>query len=206
MTEFWKGFAVGGGMIVAIGAQNAFLLRHGILRSHVFLVAFTCFFCDVFLMTLGVMGLGSAIQARRELTVGLAALGAAFLVWYAVRSFISAWKGEGELLAETGAQDEPGPWSVLFATLGITLLNPHVYLDTVVVVGGVAATLSQAQKWFFLAGALTASACWFFGLGYGARLLVPAFRNPSTWRVLDALIGFLMLWIASGLIIFAVSR
>lgn len=205
MSEFWKGFAVGGGMIIAIGAQNAFLLRYGILRSHVFLVAFTCFFCDVLLMTLGVMGLGSVIQARQELAIGLAALGSAFLIWYAIRSFISAWRGEGALLAETGVSGERGWKSVLLATLGITLLNPHVYLDTVVVVGGVAATLSRMQKWFFLAGALTASACWFFGLGYGARLLAPAFRNPATWRVLDALIGVLMLWIASGLIIFAVS-
>lgn len=174
--------------------------------SHVFLVAFTCFFCDVLLMTLGVMGLGSAIQARQDLTIGLAVLGAVFLVLYALRSFLAAWKGQGALVADAAVSGERGWWPVLLATLGITLLNPHVYLDTVVVVGGVAATMSQVEKQFFLAGALTASACWFFGLGYGARLLAPVFRNQTIWRVLDGLIGVLMLWIAVGLIMFALSR
>ncbi|MDO4636985.1 MAG: LysE family transporter [Lautropia sp.] len=205
MNNFLRGALLGGGMIIAIGAQNAFLLKQGLLRNHVFWVALTCFGCDVLLMTLGVMGVGSALGASTGWSVALAVLGAVFLGSYAGRSFIGAWRGGHALVA--GEAEAGGRLrSVVLATLGITLLNPHVYLDTVLVVGGVAGTLPYQGKLQFLAGALLASACWFFGLGYGARLLAPWFRKAVTWRILDALIGLFMLWIAAGLVAYALSR
>lgn len=150
METLLKGFIIGGSLIVAIGAQNAFVLKQGLLKQHVFGVALTCFLCDALLMTLGVFGVGSLINASRVLMLMLATLGFLFLVGYGARSFYSAFRSQQALTAETSLQKEVGLQRTLLATLTITLLNPHVYLDTVMIVGGVSAPLPVADKALFL--------------------------------------------------------
>lgn len=201
-----KGAMISGGLIIAIGAQNAFVLKQGLLRNHIFWVALICFLCDAVLMSAGVLGLGSLINASRVATLGLALVGAAFLFWYGGRAFRSAWQGSGHLEAATGNAATTSLPTVVAATFAITLLNPHVYLDTVVVIGGVAGTLAFEDKLLFLLGAVSVSCLWFFGLGYGARLLSPLFQKPRTWQILDVLIGVVMWWIALELLRFAFTR
>ena len=188
MNALLQGFLVSGGLIVAIGAQNAFVLKQGLKRWQVLPIVLTCFFCDFLLMTLGVFGLGTLISESQVASVALAFVGALFLLVYGARAFRAAWRGGAVLL-----------------TLAITLLNPHVYLDTVVIVGGIAGTLSPVAKALFLCGAVAASALWFFALGFGARLLLPLFRRPLTWRLLDAAIGVVMWLIAWGLLRYGVA-
>lgn len=196
------GFVVSGGLIIAIGAQNAFVLKQGLLKQHVFWVCLTCFLCDFSLIGLGVLGLGGVMERYPTLQLSLAVFGAVFLTLYGIRAFISSYKG-GQALSE---DDRPAPHSLqktLAFTLAITLLNPHVYLDTLVLIGISASPLTLEQKYLFLIGAWSASALWFFGLGYGARLLIPYFKKSITWRLLDAGIGLVMWGIAVGLFRYA---
>ena len=172
MQTFGAGFALGLSLIMAIGAQNAFVLRQGIRRSHVFAVCLTCAFSDAIL------------------------IGAVFLLAYGARAFHSAWRG-GAVLAVAGQGGEAlGP--VLATCLALTWLNPHVYLDTVVLLGAVAA--QYEDRLGFAMGAMSASFVFFFSLGYGARRLAPLFARPQAWRVLDVCVGLLMWIIAFSLI------
>lgn len=204
MDSFLHGFIVCFGLIVSIGAQNAFLLKQGILKRHVFWIAFICFFCDVLLMGGGVLGLGSLIAQSPTVSLILALVGALFLFTYGSRSFISAYQGTSKLLAETDSPQSGLRKSILI-TLAITLLNPHVYIDTVVIVGGIGGTLNFEQKIQFLFGALLCSFLWFFGLGYGAGMLSRYFEKRRTWQILDTLTGFIMYGIAISLVLYAIS-
>lgn len=204
MDSFLHGFVVCFGLIVSIGAQNAFLLKQGILKQHVFWIAFICFFCDVVLMGLGVLGLGSLIAQSPLISLLLALLGAIFLFTYGSRSFISAYQGTTQLLADPNRQQTSLKKAIL-VTLAITLLNPHVYIDTVVIVGGIGGTLNFEQKIHFLIGALLCSFLWFFGLGYGAGLLTRYFEKRRTWQILDSITGLIMYGIAVSLVLYAVS-
>lgn len=197
-----QGFLVSGGLIVAIGAQNAHILKQGILKNHVFWVALTCFLCDFVLISLGVLGMGSLIAQSPIATIVLAVVGALFLTVYGTRAFINTMRGDGTLSVDA-TQQATTLVAAISTTLALTLLNPHVYLDTVVIIGGVASTLGDKERWMFLVGSLMASATWFFGLGYGARLLIPLFKKPITWRILDALIAVIMWIIAINLAIYA---
>lgn len=196
MELILKGAIISGSLIMAIGGQNAFVLKQGLLRENIFVVVLTCFLCDVALMTVGVLGLGSIISKNEWLSWLLAASGSLFLFWYGYRSFYSALKSSNALNEATSSSEEKGIGRAILITLSITLLNPHVYLDTVVVVGGVAGTMPLDHKLQFLVGALLASFVWFFGLGYGSRALLPIFKNPRAWRILEFLIGCTMWWIA----------
>ncbi|KAE9530993.1 LysE/ArgO family amino acid transporter [Testudinibacter aquarius] len=199
MEQLIQGFLVSGSLIVAIGAQNAFVLKQGLLKQHIFWVSLTCFVCDFLLICIGVMGLGSLIGQSPSATLALAVIGALFLLVYGARAFRSAYQGSSGLsLDQTGSSSQSALKTVLI-TLGLTLLNPHVYLDTVVIIGGIASTLQFEQKLEFLIGAIFASGLWFFGLGYGARLLIPLFKRPQTWRILDFAIGCIMWLIAFSL-------
>ena len=204
MNALLQGFLVSGGLIVAIGAQNAFVLKQGLRCWQVLPIVLTCFLCDFSLMTLGVFGLGTLIGASRVASVALALVGALFLLVYGARAFRAAWRG-GAVMTADGAEAAGSARQAVLLTLAITLLNPHVYLDTVVIVGGIAGTLSPAAKVLFLCGAVAASALWFFALGFGARLLLPLFRRPLTWRLLDAVIGVVMWAIAFSLLRYAVA-
>lgn len=202
MDSFLHGFVVCFGLIVSIGAQNAFLLKQGILKQHVFWIALICFVCDVLLMGVGVLGLGSLIAQSAISSLILALIGAIFLFTYGSRSFIAAYHGSSQLLMQQDKTKSSLKKAVL-VTLAITLLNPHVYIDTVVIVGGIGGTLSFEQKVQFLIGALICSFLWFFGVGYGAGLLSPYFEKRRTWQILDSITGLIMYGIALSLLTYA---
>lgn len=187
---------MGAGLIIAIGAQNAFILRQGLLRQHVFILCFVCALSDALLIALGVGGLGTLISGNPGLITIVTWGGAAFLITYGLLAFRRAWAPAAMAEAE-GA----GSLKAALATcLAFTFLNPHVYLDTVVLIGSLSARYDDAARLTFGAGAMTASFVWFFSLGYGARLLTPIFAKPGAWRVLDILIGIVMFAIAASLI------
>lgn len=204
MNEILKGMLTSGTLIVAIGAQNAFVLKQGLLKNNIFWVVLVCFLCDVLLMCTGVLGVGTAIKNNTFANVGLAIVGGLFLLLYGFKSLRSSLSSSSAIDISTGAKIIPIHKTILL-TLAITLLNPHVYLDTVVVIGGIAGTLTLDQKVNFLIGALIASFVWFFGLGYGARWLIPVFKKPIAWKVLDFGIGCLMFWLSYQLIQFALE-
>ncbi len=201
MDIFIQGFIVCFGLIVSIGAQNAFLLKQGILKQHVFWVASLCFLGDVFLMTLGVLGLGSIVANLPTLSLVIALLGAFFLFTYGSRSFISIFKSNEALTASN--ENATSLKRALMITFAITFLNPHVYIDTVVILGGIGGNLDFSGKMAFLIGALSCSFLWFFGVGYGAGFLSPYFEKRRTWQILDFLTGVIMYAIAISLTIYA---
>lgn len=202
MESFIQGFLICGGLIIAIGAQNAFVLKQGLMQRNILAVILTCFACDILLISFGVFGLGSFISESPTATIVLAFIGALFLLVYGARAFRSAYQGNTGLTLESSQQTN-STLKAIVTTLAITLLNPHVYLDCVVIIGGIAGTLSMSEKGFFLAGALTTSLLWFFSLGYGAKLLIPAFKRPVTWRILDIFIGIVMWLISFNLVNYA---
>lgn len=204
MLLILKGMLVSGGLIIAIGSQNVFVLKQALLRKHIFIVCLICFLCDFFLMLIGVLGVGQIISTNAISTITLAFLGVIFLFSYGLTSFVKSFRSADSMLAysDKGGKENTLKATVL-ATFAVTLLNPHVYLDTVVIVGGVAGTLDLVGKIYFLIGALLSSFFWFFGLGYGGRLLAPVFTNPTNWRVLEFIIGCIMWYISYELIKFA---
>lgn len=183
------GFFLGGSLIVAIGAQNAYVLRQGLLQNHVFAISLFCAVSDAVLIALGVGGFGAYVSASPGLLRIVGFGGAAFLLVYGAMAFRRALNPTAMTAAETAA---PSLAAALASCAAFTFLNPHVYLDTVVLVGGLSATWPEHGRYAFGAGAMTASFVWFFGLGYGARLLQPVFRNPRAWQVLDCAIGATM--------------
>jgi L-lysine exporter family protein LysE/ArgO len=191
------GFALGGSLIVAIGAQNAFILRQGLLREHVFVLCLICALADALLIALGVAGFGSLIAASDTAIRLVSWAGAAFLTVYGLIALRRAWN-PGALRASENVKT---PLAAAIATcLSFTFLNPHVYLDTVVLVGGISAGFEGTARSGFAIGAMLASFVWFFGLGYGARLLQPVFAKPMAWRVLDGLIAVVMFALAASLL------
>lgn len=195
-----SGFALGAGLIIAIGAQNAFVLRQGIRRDQVLAVVATCVACDWALITAGALGLG-AVVGRFPLITSIAAWGgAAYLTAHGLLSLRSAFRAES-LPAGDGEREALGLRAAVVATLAVSLLNPHVYLDTVVLLGSVAGQYRAASRGWFAFGAGTASLVWFSALGFGGRLLEPLFRSPVSWRVLDVFVACVMFWIAASLVI-----
>lgn len=201
MDIFIQGFLVCFGLIVSIGAQNAFLLKQGILKQHVFWIASFCFLGDVFLMTVGVLGLGTLIAELPILSLVISLLGAVFLFTYGSRSFISIFRSN-EYLKASG-ENASSLKKALMITFAITFLNPHVYIDTVVIVGSIGGKLDFDGKMYFLAGTLLCSFLWFFGVGYGAGLLSPYFAKRRTWQILDAITALIMYFIAVSLLVYA---
>lgn len=196
---YFNGFVLTLGLIMAIGAQNAHVLRQGLRGEHVLLTVSVSALCDVLLITLGIAGLGSLFVANPELMAAARYGGAAFLLWYGARALRSALRGGRAIdLAEHTRSSRA---QALLAAAGFSLLNPHAYLDTVVLLGSIGSQQAEDLRPLFAAGAITASIVWFVLLGYGARLLVPLFARPLAWQVLDALVA-LMLWgIAASLLL-----
>jgi L-lysine exporter family protein LysE/ArgO len=195
------GLTFGLSLIVAIGAQNAFVLRQGLLRQHRIEVVVTCTASDVILIALGVGGAGALLSGSATLTLIARAGGAAFLIGYAVVAATRAWRGGS--LDVTDEEDRRGRVAVLGTTLALTWLNPHVYLDTVLLVG-TAANAHGAERWWFAAGTALGSALWFSALGFGAAALRPLFARPAAWRMLDAAIAAIMLALGVSLALGAV--
>jgi L-lysine exporter family protein LysE/ArgO len=196
---FFEGFGLGAGLIVAIGAQNAYVLRQGLKREHVFAVAGLCFLVDVALIALGAGGFASLIAGHAGATDAIAWAGAAFLFVYGLRAFHGAIK-PGRLEADNARATGPSLRAAALTALALSLLNPHVYLDTVVLIGGLAAQYPPSPRAAFALGAMAASLVWFYGLGYGAGKLAPVFARPRAWRLLDIAIGCIMWAIALGLV------
>lgn len=199
--SYLEGFGLGATLIIAIGPQNAFVLRQGLLRRYVFATALICSLCDAALITLGVAGVGAVIQAAPFFVKLMTWAGAIFLFVYGLRSFRRALRPQS-LEAESQLAQKPGTLrATVLAVLAFSLLNPHVYLDTVILLGGLGARHPAAERLSFILGAASASVLWFFGLAYGAAMLTPLFRQPVTWRVLDLLIGVVMWTIAARLLL-----
>jgi L-lysine exporter family protein LysE/ArgO len=187
------GLLTGLSLIVAIGAQNAFVLRQGLRRVRVGAVVTVCALSDFVLIIAGVSGVGTIVQHAGWALVVVRWFGVAFLTWYGLSS---AWRARrpGALAA---ARDESGSASgALRRTLALTWLNPHVYLDTVVLLGSVANAHGPSGRWWFAVGACVASTVWFYGLGFGARFAARLLTTPRAWQVLDLLIAATMLLIA----------
>ena len=197
MTAFFPGFALGLTLILAIGAQNAFVLRQGLRLQHVFWVCLTCALSDAVLIAAGVAGFGALATAVPWFETLMRYGGAAFLIWYGFQNARSAWQG-GHALAADGAAQTSLRRTIL-TSLALTWLNPHVYLDTVVLLGSIAAQYDSRLA--FGAGAVTASFVFFFSLGYGARLLGPFFSKPRSWQILDGVIALTMWAIALKLLL-----
>ena len=196
-TVFLSGFATSAALIIAIGAQNAFVLRQGLARSHVLPVVLVCALSDALLITLGVAGLGRWVQEHPALLTLTRWGGAAFLLAYGALAARRALSPHTLALQGSAVGDLR---AALLACLGFTYLNPHCWLDTVVLLGSIAAQQPEDARTTFAAGAISASGVWFFALGYGARLLAPLFARPLAWRLLDATIALVMMAIAASLI------
>ena len=197
LAPFLRGLGLGASLIIAIGAQNAFVLRQGLRREQAALVAAICAGCDAFLITLGAAGVGSVIAHLPWLTRLASVCGAIFLLFYGGMAFRRALHPHA-LDAAVSAPARRG--GIAAATLSVSLLNPHVYLDTVVLVGGISAQYAASARLFFAAGAISASFLWFFSLALGAAFLAPLFRRPGAWRTLDCGVGITLWVIAFGLL------
>lgn len=198
MDVFLTGFGISLSLILAIGAQNAFVLKQGLLRQHVGIIVAICIAIDALLIGLGVASIGWIASEASWIPVVLLYGGAAFLFFYGAKSFYAAWAGAGALQA---AGEATQSWQAAVATcLAVTFLNPHIYLDTIVVVGSVSSQSPGQGVWFWL-GASLASALFFSTLGFGARYLAPFFARPRAWQVLDIFVGCVMWSIAIGLLL-----
>lgn len=195
---FTQGLALSLGLIVAIGAQNAFVLRQGLRREHVGSVVLFCALADALLISAGVLGMAQALGTSPGLARALALAGAGFLAVYGWRALRRARHAQALRAADGG--DGLGRGAVLAQAAAFTLLNPHVYLDTVLLVGSIGAQQPAPLQGWFVAGASAASLGWFAALGFGARWLAPWFARPRAWRVLDALIGLTM-WVLAALLL-----
>ncbi|MDX8121025.1 LysE family transporter [Janthinobacterium sp. GMG2] len=189
-SVFLQGLTLGLGLIVAIGSQNAFVLRQGLRREHVGAIVLFCALADAALIAAGVLGMSRALGQRPMLASALALGGAIFLAVYGWQALRRARRPQQLHAAEGGTG--LGLAAILAQAAAFTLLNPHVYLDTVLLVGSIGAQQPGALRAWFIAGASTASLLWFASLGYGARWLAPWFARPRAWQVLDGLIGVTM--------------
>lgn len=203
MPVFIQGLVLSLGLIVAIGAQNAFVLRQGLRREHVGSIVLFCALADALLITAGVMGMARALGESPGLARTLALAGAVFLTLYGWRALQRARHASRLTASEDGAGLTRG--AALAQAAAFTLLNPHVYLDTVLLVGSIGAQQPAGMQPWFIAGASAASLGWFTSLGFGARWLAPWFARPRAWQVLDALIGLTM-WVLAALLLRHVLR
>ena len=188
-----EGFAISLGLIVAIGAQNAFVLRQGLIRSHIFVVCCICSISDATLIAAGVLGVGAWLATYEQGAFWISMAAIAFLVVYGILRVKSALEPQAMSISESGEQNLS---TVVFTTLAFTWLNPHVYLDTLVLLGSASSRYDGPEREFFGIGAALASFIFFFSLGYGARLLSPLMENPKAWRYIDGGIAIVMFTIA----------
>jgi len=192
MAAAITGFFTGLSLIVAIGAQNAFVIRQGLARNHVLLVVLVCAISDALLIAAGIAGLGVAVSGLPWLLELIRWLGVAYLSWFGFKSFRAALSSQA---LEVSAASNLSAKGALLAVLGFTFLNPHVYIDTVLLLGSISAVFGDL-RWAFGAGAMLGSVVWFSLLGLGARSLAPLLKNPMVWRYIDLAIGCIMFAVA----------
>jgi L-lysine exporter family protein LysE/ArgO len=198
MFAFLPGFFTGLSLIIAIGAQNAFVIRQGLTRKHVFKVVLLCSLSDALLIALGIGGLGQLIAGLPWLLEFIRWFGVAYLTWFGIKSVISATKDQ--TLVATGTENKSAA-KVVTTVLALTFLNPHCYLDTVIFVGGIGNTFGD-NRWFFAFGAMLASVVWFFSIGYGAKAASRFMAKPVFWKALDSIIAVIMFTLAISLVFF----
>lgn len=196
---FLKGCLTGASLIIAIGAQNAFVLKQGILKNHVFVTALFCSLVDSLMIGLGVGGLGALLSSHPVLLSITRYAGIAFLLGYGGRSFYQVFTSHHLRLSENGPA-KPSLKQTLLILSALGFLNPHVYIDTVMLLGSIGAQIQEDSQIYFALGAILASWIWFFTIAYGARFLAPYFEKPSSWKLLDFITGCLMWFIAYSLI------
>ena len=192
------GFLLGGSLIVAIGAQNAFVIRQGIVGQHIFWVCLFCAVVDAVLMVTGVYGIGYIVSYLPTLIPVMTYAGAVYLGWFGVQALKRVFK---PLALSTDEQPVERLSSALLRCAGFTLLNPHVYLDTVVLVGGLANARLPEERDLFTLGAACASFLWFFSIGFGAMVLKPFLDRAVVWRCIDAVIATIMFWLSLHLLL-----
>lgn len=202
LAAFVKGFSLSAALIMAIGAQNMFVLKQGLRREHVGAIVLFCASADALLIAGGVTGLGAVLGLLPGLTLALTLGGAAFLLWYGISALRRALHNEA---MSVSLQPSMSLGRALASTAAFTLLNPHVYLDTVLLMGAVGASLPLDSRTVFVVGAASASFTWFTALGYGARVLTPLFAKPIAWKVLDLLVGLTMLALSAMLVLRALQ-
>ena len=201
LISILQGFFVGAGLIVAIGPQNAFVINQGLKRQHVFLTALICSLSDAILVSAGVFGVG-AVFVSHPLLIEIARwFGAIFLTGYGILSFKAAFDPD-TLKQEALSKPAVDVKKIVILLLTLSFLNPHAYLDTVVLIGSIAAQHKGIGRPLFGLGAIIASFVWFFSIAYGARVLTPLFKKTIAWRVLDILIGCIMWSIALMLVFY----
>ncbi|MET0267433.1 MAG: LysE/ArgO family amino acid transporter [Duganella sp.] len=199
MSALMKGMGLGASLIIAIGSQNAYLLRQALKGEFVYTCVAICIICDVVLIGFGVAGMGSLITGAPALLFWIKIAGALFLFWYGLRAARSALYPSAVDTERSGTA--VNRYQAVAAMLAISLLNPHVYLDTVVLLGSIGAQQPGNGAFYFAIGAMLASVIWFCSLGFGARYLSPIFERPLAWRVLDGLIACVMWALAISLFI-----
>jgi L-lysine exporter family protein LysE/ArgO len=202
IAPFIQGFGTGGGLIVAIGAQNAFVLSQGVRRNHHLIIALICIVCDAVFISAGVAGFGTAVSANPVLSQWVTWGGAGFLFFYGWGSLRSALRGGSLDKSDRAVRSLK---AAVITTLAVTLLNPHFYLDTVILLGGVSSQFHGNNRIYFWAGAVSASTMWFISLSVGGQMLAPAFKKQISWRILDSLVCATMWAIAVSLIMHEVS-
>ncbi|RDE19027.1 amino acid transporter [Motiliproteus coralliicola] len=196
-TPFFTGLATSAGLIIAIGAQNAFVLSQGVRRQYHWPIAGVCSLLDTILIVLGIAGMGVLISESPLILTLVTWGGVAFLLWYGANALKAALK---PATLETQQRGLSSLRSALLTTLALSLLNPHVYLDTVVLLGSIGGRYPEAERFWFGAGAALFSCIWFFALSLGARWLAPLFKKPVAWQILDGLVCAMM-WTLAGLLI-----
>lgn len=193
IASFFSGFALSASLIIAIGAQNLFVLRQGLKKEHVGPVVLFCSVSDAILIIAGVSGMGALLGALPQVAKGFMLIGAGFLFWYGLRTLRQATQSESMTVTQGASVSLP---KALVSVAAFTWLNPHVYLDTVLLMGTASTAQPLPLRPFFAAGAASASFLWFGALGYGARFLQPLFATPKSWKILDVVIGCVMLFLA----------
>lgn len=199
LSSLIKGFSISGSLIVAIGAQNAFVIRQGLLRRHLLVTALLCSLIDAILIVFGVLGFGHIISAYPSLIDLAKYFAIIFLLFYGALSLKSAFKPKA--LEDADNKSVSSVKRTILLLLALSLLNPHVYLDTVILLGSIASQQPADQQIFFALGAIAASFVWFFTITYGSRLLAPFFRKQSSWRIIDCSVALIMWGIATTLLI-----
>ena len=191
---FLQGFLISFGLIVAIGAQNIYVLKKGLLKEHTFLIASICFLLDASLMIFGVKGVGKILELYPSFFIYITWFGVIFLILYGLLALKNALNPQKMKISPK--KEKNNLMQAIAATLAISLLNPHVYLDTLMLVGSIGSHFKGINQNLFLFGAVSASCIWFFSLAYGSRVLIPLFRKTLTWRLLDIFTAFIMFYVA----------
>ena len=201
MQAFLQGMGVGAGLIMAIGAQNVFVLSQGIRKQYHWLIAMICSLSDVLLIFIGAAGVGTLVAGNHVLQAGAAWLGAAFLSWYGLRAFIGIFKDHA---LEQKNRGDSNVRVVVLTALALTFLNPHVYIDTILLLGSIGGQYPTGDRYLFALGASVSSIAWFFSLSLGGALLAPLFKKSFSWKILNVFVCLTMWTIAVQLVMMEV--